>query len=86
MSDTKEESTAPVETPNVETPASNDPPVLPELINNFIAYFYAHVLKNNVQEIHVIYESSFNQITDRLYQNSRWPSVETIAPLVNQSG
>jgi translation initiation factor 3 subunit L len=37
----------------------------------------------NVQEVHSIYENSFNKLTDRYYKLSPWPPAEAISPLVD---
>eukprot|EP01095_Lingulamoeba_sp_RSL-Kostka_P001472 TRINITY_DN12054_c0_g1_i1.p1 TRINITY_DN12054_c0_g1~~TRINITY_DN12054_c0_g1_i1.p1 ORF type:complete len:520 (-),score=120.21 TRINITY_DN12054_c0_g1_i1:241-1800(-) len=56
---------------------------IPELIANFIVYFYKQLQENGVFEINTIYETTFNKLTDRFYKNSPWPDVETILPLAN---
>jgi translation initiation factor 3 subunit L len=46
-------------------------------------YFYRNVLENNVYELHNVYDSSFNKLTNKYYQKQPWPEAELIAPLVN---
>lgn len=55
---------------------------LPGLIKDFIGYFHRSVTKKAVADIHSVYENSFNKITSRMFSESRWPSVNNIAPLV----
>jgi hypothetical protein len=40
-------------------------------------------LENNVYELHNVYDSSFNKLTNKYYQKQPWPEAEIIAPLVN---
>jgi translation initiation factor 3 subunit L len=56
---------------------------LPDGVRNFIMYFYRNVLENNVYELHNVYDSSFNKLTNKYYQKQPWPEAELIAPLVN---
>lgn len=56
---------------------------LPDGVRNFILYFYRNVLENNVYELHNVYDSSFNKLTNKYYQKQPWPEAELIAPLVN---
>jgi translation initiation factor 3 subunit L len=55
---------------------------LPEVIRLFAVYFQKQLREGNVYEVHSIYESTFNKLTDRFYKSSPWPNAETIAPLV----
>lgn len=55
---------------------------IPEMVKNFITYFHANILDGNVSEMHSMYETSFNRITEKLYQKQPWPQPEAIAPLV----
>lgn len=56
---------------------------IPDGVRNFILYFYRNVLENNVYELHNVYDSSFNKLTNKYYQKQPWPEAEIIAPLVN---
>ena len=56
---------------------------MPDVIRSFIVFFHKQVLDGNVHEIHSIYETSFNKLTDRYYKNMPWPPAEAISPLVN---
>ena len=56
---------------------------VPDVIQSFVVYFQKNLRERNVYEVHSIYESSFNQLTDRYYKTSPWPPAEAIAPLVD---
>lgn len=56
---------------------------IPDGVRNFILHFYRNVIDNNVYELHNIYDSSFNKLTEKYYQKQAWPEAEVIAPLVN---
>lgn len=56
---------------------------IPDGVRNFILYFYRNYLENNVYELHNVYDSSFNKLTDKYYTKQPWPEAEVIAPLVN---
>lgn len=55
---------------------------MPDVIRSFIAFFYKQFKEGNVNEVHSIYETSFNKLTDRYYKSSLWPPAEAISPLV----
>jgi len=54
-----------------------------DLVKQFITYFDRHIKEKNVYEIHSMYESGFNKLTEKYFKDSTWPSAELIAPLVN---
>lgn len=56
---------------------------IPDGVRNFILHFYRNVIDNNVYELHNIYDSSFNKLTEKYYQKQAWPEAEVVAPLVN---
>ncbi|KAI8981055.1 RNA polymerase I-associated factor PAF67-domain-containing protein [Pilobolus umbonatus] len=56
---------------------------IPDPVRNFILHFYRNVMDNNVYELHNIYDSSFNKLTEKYYQKQAWPEAEVISPLVN---
>ena len=56
---------------------------IPDGVRNFILHFYRNVIDNNVYELHNIFDSSFNKLTEKYYQKQAWPEAEVIAPLVN---
>ena len=46
-------------------------------------HFHQAVLKNNLAEITVAYESGWNRLTEKFYAKTEWPDADLIAPLVN---
>lgn len=40
-------------------------------------------MDNNVYELHNVYDSSFNKLTEKYFQKQAWPEAEVIASLVN---
>ncbi|KAI7867649.1 RNA polymerase I-associated factor PAF67-domain-containing protein [Spinellus fusiger] len=56
---------------------------IPDTVRNFILHFYRNVLENNVYELHNIYDSSFNKLTDKFYTKQAWPDAESISSFVN---
>jgi len=57
--------------------------VVPDMVKTFVVYFYRHIREKNVYEILSMYETSFQKLTDRFYKASSWPTVNAIAPLVD---
>ena len=60
--------------------AAETSPDVPDVIRSFIVYFQKNMREGNVHEVHSIYETSFNKLTDRFYKSSPWPPAEAIAP------
>ncbi|ORE10107.1 hypothetical protein BCV72DRAFT_39453 [Rhizopus microsporus var. microsporus] len=56
---------------------------IPDSVRNFILQFYRNVMDNNVYELHNVYDSSFNKLTEKYFQKQAWPEAEVIASLVN---
>jgi translation initiation factor 3 subunit L len=56
---------------------------IPDSVKNFILQFYRNVMDNNVYELHNVYDSSFNKLTEKYFQKQAWPEAEVIASLVN---
>ncbi|KAG2229543.1 RNA polymerase I-associated factor PAF67-domain-containing protein [Thamnidium elegans] len=56
---------------------------IPDGVRNFILHFYRNVIDSNIYELHNIFDSSFNKLTEKYYQKQAWPEAEVIAPLVN---
>ncbi|KAL8516198.1 hypothetical protein ACS0TY_014758 [Phlomoides rotata] len=42
-----------------------------------------HIREENVYEIHQMYETSFQSISDRFFKDTSWPSVDAVAPYVD---
>ncbi|KAI0030086.1 eukaryotic translation initiation factor 3 subunit 6 [Vararia minispora EC-137] len=56
---------------------------IPDPVKRFIVHFHQAVLKNNLAEITVAYESGWNRLTEKYYSKTEWPDADLIAPLVN---
>lgn len=56
---------------------------MPDVVRSFIVFFQKQVKDGNVAEVHTLYETSFNKLTDRYYKSAPWPPAEAIAPLVD---
>ena len=66
-----------------DRPGSNPLEVVPDLVKTFVAYMYRHVREQNVYEIHQMYTDRFNAISDRMYNQTAWPSAESISQYVD---
>ncbi|KAL0394063.1 UNVERIFIED_CONTAM: Eukaryotic translation initiation factor 3 subunit L [Sesamum latifolium] len=60
-----------------------DPNYVPDSVKSFVVHMYRHIREKNVYEIHQMYENSFQSISDRLFKDSPWPSVDAVAPYVD---
>uniref|UniRef100_A0A0D6QWN7 Eukaryotic translation initiation factor 3 subunit L n=1 Tax=Araucaria cunninghamii TaxID=56994 RepID=A0A0D6QWN7_ARACU len=63
--------------------ASYDPNFVPDAVRTFVVFMYRHIREKNVYEIHQMYEGSFQKLSERMFKESPWPSVEAIAPFVD---
>ncbi|CAE6121167.1 unnamed protein product [Arabidopsis arenosa] len=52
-------------------------------VKSFVVHMYRHIREKNVYEIHQMCETSFQSISERLFKETSWPSVEAIAPYVD---
>ncbi|KAL0311989.1 UNVERIFIED_CONTAM: 8-hydroxygeraniol oxidoreductase [Sesamum radiatum] len=67
-----------------ESPSTGyDPNFVPDSVKSFVVHMYRHIREKNVYEIHQMYENSFQSISDRLFKDSPWPSVDAVAPYVD---
>jgi len=55
---------------------------VPESVKNFCINLQRRVRARNVYEIQVLYEEEFNELTDKYFKSSPWPSPADIAPIV----
>ncbi|XP_076921429.1 uncharacterized protein LOC143582833 [Bidens hawaiensis] len=62
---------------------SYDPLFVPEPVKTFVVHLYRHIREKNVYEIHQMYESSFHTLSDRMFKDTPWPSVEAVAQYVD---
>ncbi|CAI9759650.1 unnamed protein product [Fraxinus pennsylvanica] len=70
--------------PGAESVAAGyDPNYVPDSVKSFVGHMYRHIREKNVYEIHQMYETSFQSISDRFFKDSPWPSVDAVAPYVD---
>ncbi|XP_047341845.1 eukaryotic translation initiation factor 3 subunit L-like [Impatiens glandulifera] len=60
-----------------------DPSFVPDSVKSFVVHLYRHIREKNVYEIHQMYETSFQTLSDRMFKETPWPSVEAVAPYVD---
>ncbi|KAL9226819.1 hypothetical protein vseg_002588 [Gypsophila vaccaria] len=60
-----------------------DPNYVPDPVKSFVVHLYRHIRDKNVYEIHQMYETSFNSLSDRLFKDTPWPSVDAVAVFVD---
>ncbi|URE42437.1 hypothetical protein MUK42_14079 [Musa troglodytarum] len=60
-----------------------DPNFVPDSVKTFVVHLYRHIREKNVYEIHQMYDGSFQRLSDRMFRECPWPSVEAIAPYVD---
>lgn len=56
-----------------------DPNFVPDSVKTFVVHLYRHIREKNVYEIHQMYETSFQSLSDRLFKDTPWPSVDAVA-------
>lgn len=60
-----------------------DPLFVPDPVKSFVVHLYRHIREKNVYEIHQMYETSFHTLSDRMFKDTPWPSVEGVAQYVD---
>ncbi|CAI8599830.1 unnamed protein product [Vicia faba] len=60
-----------------------DPNFVPDSVKTFVVHLYRHIREKNVYEIHQMYESSFQSLSERLFKDTPWPSVDAVAQYVD---
>ena len=69
---------------NEETgPQGYDPNFVPDSVKSFVTHLYRHIREKNVYEIHQMYETSFQTLSDHLFKDTPWPSVDAVANYVD---
>jgi len=63
--------------------AGYDPNFVPDSVKSFVVHLYRHIREKNVYEIHQMYENSFQTLSDRMFKDTPWPSVDAIASYVD---
>ncbi|KAK6912715.1 Translation initiation factor 3 complex subunit L [Dillenia turbinata] len=67
-----------------QTDIGYDPNFVPDSVKSFVVHLYRHIREKNVYEIHQMYEGSFQTLSDRMFKESPWPSVDAISQYVDQ--
>ncbi|XP_022134618.1 eukaryotic translation initiation factor 3 subunit L [Momordica charantia] len=60
-----------------------DPNFVPDSVKSFVVHLYRHIREKNVYETHQMYETSFQTLSDRLFKDTPWPSVDAVAHFVD---
>ncbi|KAG1667471.1 hypothetical protein FOA52_012226 [Chlamydomonas sp. UWO 241] len=64
--------------------AMDSPFFVPDIVKQFVYYFYRHIRERNIPEIQSMYETSFLKLSERYYKSVPWPAVELVADVVDQ--
>ncbi|KAF7830130.1 Eukaryotic translation initiation factor 3 subunit L [Senna tora] len=60
-----------------------DPNHVPDSVKSFVVHLYRHIREKNVYEIHQMYENSFQTLSERLFKDTPWPSVDAVSHYVD---
>jgi len=55
---------------------------VPDVVKQFVVYFYRHIRERNQYEILSMYEGTFPKLSERYFKSASWPPVEMVASLV----
>ncbi|CAI9093495.1 OLC1v1029004C1 [Oldenlandia corymbosa var. corymbosa] len=69
--------------PGQDSLSSYDPNYVPDSVRSFVVHLYRHIREKNVYEIHQMYENSFQSLSERMFKDVPWPSVDAVAPHVD---
>lgn len=58
--------------------------MVPDMVKQFVVYFYRHIRERNMREIQSMYEVSFVKLSERFFKGQPWPPVEAISSLVDR--
>lgn len=56
-----------------------DPSAVPDMVKQFVQYFYRHIRERNLKEVYSMYRHSWAKLSERYFQSSPWPHVDLIA-------
>jgi len=56
--------------------------VIPDSVDHFLGCLLESVRSRNIQEINRLYETVFNQLTDRYYGKTKWPSAQAVSEAI----
>jgi translation initiation factor 3 subunit L len=57
--------------------------VIPDAVDHFLGCLLTGLQTRNIPEIHRLYETNFNQLTDRYYGKTKWPSAQAVQDTIN---
>eukprot|EP00873_Tetraselmis_striata_P026748 jgi/Tetstr1/447012/TSEL_034470.t1 len=57
--------------------------MVPDMVKQFVGYFYRHIRERNLNEIYSMYDVSFAKLSDRYFKGTNWPAADVIAELVD---
>ena len=57
---------------------------IPDPVQNFLMCLYKAITEKNANEVRVLYESTFAQLTDTYYKSTPWPAEEDILSVIGQ--
>ncbi|KAF5938889.1 hypothetical protein HYC85_023148 [Camellia sinensis] len=60
-----------------------DPNFVPDSVKSFVVHLYRHIREKNVYEIHQMYETSFQTLSERMFKDTPWPSVDAVSQYVD---
>ncbi|KAI3922258.1 hypothetical protein MKX01_005947 [Papaver californicum] len=60
-----------------------DPNFVPDSVKTFVSQLYRHIHGKKVYEISLMYEGSFQKLSECMFKESPWPSVDGVAPYVD---
>eukprot|EP00927_Polykrikos_kofoidii_P002131 TRINITY_DN1082_c0_g3_i1.p1 TRINITY_DN1082_c0_g3~~TRINITY_DN1082_c0_g3_i1.p1 ORF type:complete len:548 (-),score=97.07 TRINITY_DN1082_c0_g3_i1:53-1627(-) len=52
---------------------------IPDAVDHFIGKLYEYIQVRNIAEISILYDDTFNKLTEKYYKNSKWPTAGAIA-------
>lgn len=58
---------------------------IPDAVDHFLGLMLSGLQNRNIQEVHKLYEDTFNKLTDKYYKNTKWPSAEAVKAQVSDS-
>jgi translation initiation factor 3 subunit L len=56
---------------------------VPDMVKQFVVYFYRHIRERNIREIQSMYDVSFVKLSERFFKGQPWPPVDAISELVD---
>jgi len=57
--------------------------MVPDVVKQFVMYFYRHIRERNLSEIYSMYDVSFTKLSQKFFKAAAWPSADVVAELVD---